>query len=360
MKNKFVYLNTAGTGLIDPEGIRAAKDFLDRTSNNPSAAFMSWMAEELPILRRNAARLLDTAENQIAFVPNFSFALSAVLQGLTGKLKKVLLYDSDYPSLNMPFEVGNFKPYYVQSEDGFHISNEAIFQKIEKEKIEIVALSHVQYLTGFKLDIKAIGEYCHEKGIVFIVDGTQSMGATPVNFDNLPVDLLIGSSYKWLNGGYGSAILCIKDTFIEKYPPGIAGFGSMDRTDDEEWKYRPSNKSFEPGHLNAAPLLQLSKSIEHKLDTGLESIHTHNTALIQRLHNGILDLPFKIKGAKDFQNRLHILIFEAEKTVAEALQEKGFAITWRKNSIRVSPHFYNTAEEIDGFLSALEETGREW
>src|SRR5699024_5945201 len=117
---------------------------------NPTATFHSWMEKNLPQLRRDTAELLHTNEEQVAFLPNFSFALSAVLQSLFGKRKKVLLYDADYPSLNLPFEVGPFEPYYIKSKDGFHLSVEAIFQKIAQEKIEIVALSHVQFLTGYQ------------------------------------------------------------------------------------------------------------------------------------------------------------------------------------------------------------------
>lgn len=352
MNNQRIYLNTAGTGLLSPQAIKKAKSFMDKTLQDPSEVFLGWLENDLPRLRKAAARLFDTADNQIAFSPNFSFALSSVIQSLEGRAKKVLLYNDDYPSLNLPFELGKFEVHYINSYDGFHISTEDILQIIKKEKIEIVALSHVQFLTGFKIDIKSIGKYCKANGIVFIVDGTQSMGATPINFDRLPVDVLIGSSYKWLNGGFGSAILCIKNTFIEKYPPRIAGFGSLDKSAGQ-WQYRPSNKSFEPGHLNAPALLQLQEGIDDKLKTGLETIHSHNTALAQKLQERLLQLPIDIIGTDDFENRLHILVFKAGKSIADYLKERRFAITWRKENIRVSPHFYNTEEDIDAFVEAI-------
>src|SRR5699024_1046490 len=258
--------------------------------------------------------------------------LNAVLQGLRGKLERVLLYDTDYPSLNLPFELGPFEVFYVKSSDNFHISTEDIIEKIEEEGIDLVALSHVQFLTGFKLDIEAVGKYCRENGIVFILDATQSMGATLLDFDTLPVDVIISSSYKWVNGGYGSAVLCVRKSLIEEYPPHIAGFGSLDQSNGG-WNYEPSNKSFEPGHMNPVPLLQLAEGIRHKVETGLAHIDEHNTELIKRLHNGLLDLPFKVLGENDLQNCLHILIFEAGEEVANKLKEANFAITWRKNSI---------------------------
>ncbi len=353
MNSKQIYLNTAGTGLLSPEAIHAAQSFLEQAGNDPNMAFHNWMEKELPTLRQDAAQLLDTTENQISFLPNFSFALSAVLQGLIGKIKRVLLYDADYPSLNMPFEVGHFEPYYIESTDGFHLSTDAVIEKIQKEKIELVALSHVQFLTGYKVDIDTIGKYCQENGVIFMVDGTQTMGAMPISFDKMPADVLIGSSYKWMNGGMGSATLCFKQSFLKKYPPGIAGFGSLDKSDGAHWKYTPSNQSYEPGHMNPTGLLQLHEGIKQKLKDGMDKIYRHNSTLIQQLHHGIANSSFEVIGEGDLDNRLHILIFKADKAVADRLVNAGFSITWRKETIRVSPHFYNTSEDIAAFLSAL-------
>ncbi len=354
MSNQLVYLNTAGTGLLSSQSIARAKAFMDKTLTDSSTAFLEWLADDLPRLRKNTAQLFDTTEDQVAFTPNFSFALSAIAQSLEGRLKRVLLYQSDYPSLNLPFELGDFELHYVKSRDGFHISTDEVIETIDQQEIEVVALSHVQFLTGFKLDIQAIGTYCKDNGVVFIVDGTQSMGATTVSFGRLPVDVLIGSSYKWLNGGFGSAITCIRSAFIERFPPRIAGFGSIDKS-DTSWNYRPSYKSFEPGHMNAPALLQLQESVQQKLENGLENIYVHNTALTKQLHEALLNLPFEVIGKEDAENRLHILVFKASKDIADALVDEGFALTWRKETIRVSPHFYNTAEDIDAFIDALKK-----
>lgn len=354
MQPEQIYLNTAGSGIVLPAGIKASQSFTQELGNNPSRVFLEWMEKELPLLRRHTTQLFHAREDEIAFLPNFSFALSAVLQGLKGKVQNVLLYDADYPSLNLPFEVNGFRLHYIKDEDGFHLNEEQLFEKIKKYKIELLALSHVQFLTGYKIDLQKITTFCRDQGVLFIVDGTQSMGAVPIDFGKLPADVLIGSCYKWLNGGFGSAILCVKKEFIEKYPPGVAGFGSIDHS-DPDWAYHPSFKSFEPGHLSAAPLLQLEEGIKQKLEDGLESIDRHNSSLIKQLHDGLRALPYPIIGEGDLEHRLHILIFEAAKEVGEALQQRNISVTWRRNTIRVSPHFHNTKEEIEGLLNALEE-----
>src|SRR5699024_3252607 len=128
--------------------------------------------------------------------------------------------------------------------------------------------------------------------------------------------------------GFGSAIVCIRSAFIDRFPPRIAGFGSIDKS-NASWNYRPSYKSFEPGHMNAPALLQLQESVQQKRQKGLENIYVHNTALTKQLHEALLDLPFEVIGKEDSENRLHILVFKAARDIADALTAEGFAFTWR-------------------------------
>jgi selenocysteine lyase/cysteine desulfurase len=344
-----IYLNTAASGLLSQESIDAAASFQEATLGNSIGALKHWMSENLPRLRKKTANLLGASEEEIGFVPNFSFGLLPIIHTLEPHLNNVLLYKDDYPSLNMPFELADFDIHYVESSDGFHISTEEIKSIIDQKEIEIVAISHVQYLTGFKIDIDELGEYCRDNGVVFIVDGTQSIGAVDCSFSKMTVDVLISSSYKWLNGGFGSAVLCIKKEFIDQFPPCIAGYGSL----DDDGNYTPSVKSFEPGHLNATGLLQLEKAVDQKLEHGLADIEKHNMALLQKLIDDFAEVSFSIRGSSSLNDRLTMVCFEADEDVFDYLINKNFSLTWRKGMIRVSPHFYNSEEDIDALIDAL-------
>jgi selenocysteine lyase/cysteine desulfurase len=350
---KLTYLNTAAAGLLSPASVSAANAFNESLLANPSESFLHFLHDRLPQLRKKTARLLGTRASQIAFAPNFSFGLLSVISNLAPDLKRVLLYGDDYPSLNMPFELGGFGTHYVRSPDGFSIRMEDIRTIIEREKIQVVAISHVQFLTGFKIDLEELGACCREKEVVLIVDATQSMGAVSLNFDKLPVDVLISSSYKWLNGGYGTAVLCVKEEFIRRFPPRFAGFGSM-HVSPEGWAYAPSINSFEPGHLNGPGLVQLEQAVEQRVLDTVAKVEGHNRQLLQNLAAGLGGTSFKVRGGPDSKSRAAILSFEAGKQVHDYLVAKEFAVTWRKGMIRVSPHFYNTAEEIAAFVEALQ------
>lgn len=351
-KEDLIYLNTAAAGILSPASVSATTEFQEKTLTNPGKYFIQWLGEGLPILREKVAQLINTTYTQIAFTPNFSYSLLPVIQSIQPTLKKVLLYKDDYPSLNMPFELGGFEVHYVESPDGFSIPLSAIKKIVEQENIELIAISHVQFLTGFTIDLNELGNYCRERNVVLIVDATQSMGAVALDFESLPVDVLISSSYKWLNGGYGSAVLCLKEKFMDRFPPKVGGFASMKHSPDG-WSYEPSVRSYEPGHLNILGLLQLEHAVDQRLLDGIDAVEKHNTVLLEMLVKGIGETRFKIRGGTETKNRTTILCFEAEKEVYDQLTEEGFSFTWRRGLIRVSPHFYNTKEEIEALIATL-------
>lgn len=125
------------------------------------------------------------------------------------------------------------------------------------------------------------------------------------------------------------------------------------RMTDKGWTYTPSAVSYEPGHLNVLGLLQLEHAIDQRLLDGVVAVAKHNAVLIQSLANDIAETKFNLRGGADTQARASILCIEAEQVVGEKLKQAGFAVTWRRGLIRISPHFYNTKEEIDALVLAL-------
>lgn len=351
-KDKLIYLNTAAAGLLSPASVSATTAFQEATLTNPSKVFLQWIEGGLAGLREKVAGLLHSGPAQVAFTPNFSYSLLPVIQSIAPTCKKVLLYRQDYPSLNMPFELGGFEVHYVESPDGFSLPLSVIQETAERETVQVIALSHVQFLTGFTTDLQALGQYCRQKDIVLIVDATQSMGAVDIDFDKLDVDVLASSSYKWLNGGYGSAVLCIKESFLRRFPPTFAGFGSMTHG-ESGWQYTPSIISYEPGHQNVLGLLQLEQAVDQRLLDGVPAVEKHNRALLKQLAEGLAGTPYPICGGGDISKLTTMLCFEGDQPLHQYLTQNGFAVTWRRGLIRVSPHFYNSQAEIAAFVKAV-------
>lgn len=306
----------------------------------------------IPRIRETVASFIHAKPTEIALVPNFSYALNTVVQSLKGT-EKIMLYKHDYPSVYEPFRINKFDITWIDTkEDAFTISTDNIKEQLLQHKIDILVLSHVQWLSGFKADIAELGRFCKEQDIVFIVDATQSLGAIPIFMDQLHADVLIASNYKWMNAGFGTGIMYISEAFLQRYPPVTGGHNSYIMQGDE-WKYIASAKSYEPGHLNLAGLLILEAAIKRKQEMGIEAIEAHNMLLTRILADRLADPEKLLLGPVSMEGRSSILVLKADKKLHTYLTDNNFTVTFRENSIRVSMHFYNTEDEVARLADCL-------
>lgn len=286
MQNDSVtYLNTAACGLIEPHVYQSAETFYRNLCGEGSRAAERWKMEEERNVRDTIRRFLNAPADTIAMVPNFSWALNGLVQSLRGD-ERIMLYKGDYPSVLEPFKINNFQIKWIDAEDGFTLPMEEIKTAITNKEIDILVISHVQYNSGYKLDISEIGQLCRANEIWFIVDATQSMGAEPIDLQKQPIDVLISSSYKWMNAGFGTGVLYISEAFMNVYRPVVGGNNSYKMIDGVN-QYVPSILSYEPGHPNMFGLSLLKAAIDDKLLRNVTSIAQHNYALTKMLLNSI-------------------------------------------------------------------------
>lgn len=344
-----IYVNTASCGLLSKESIAAATAFLETMQTNASKAAETIRDEVIERIRSKVASFLDAPVQQLAFLPNFSWGLNAIVQSLKGN-EKVLLYNNDYPSLTAPFKINGFDITWIEDKDGFGIESEQLKQMLIENKINLLVISHVQWLSGFKLDIDDIGAFCKEHDILFVLDATQSLGAATIHISKQHIDVLICSNYKWMNAGFGTGILYVSESFMNKYPPVVGG-GNSYVTEHEVSNYVASVKNFEPGHINLHGLLVLEKAVDYKLERGIASIAAHNHQLLQALISG-LDKSL-ILGAPDLHYRSSILVLKDPGNLFEYLTNHGVVTIKRGNNIRIGVHFYNTAEEIQQLIKLI-------
>lgn len=345
------YFNTSSCGLVSNSGILKAHKFNETLQKYGSKAAEDFIFETIPHIRALVSTFIDAPINEFAFIPNFSYGLSAVIPAIKS-LKRVLLFKEDYPSLVQPFLINPFEVFWIESHDGFTIDLEELKQIILLNKIEILAISHVQWLTGFMIDIDELGVFCKQHNVLFILDGTQSLGAIPFSFTNSHVNIFISSNYKWMNGGFGTGILCIKEETMAKYPPKIGGFNSYKYLDNE-WKYQQSILSYEPGQLNMSGLAVLQNAIAFKIELGAENIADHNLNLLNRFTLGIASTSHKLVGPFENTNRCNIISFRGDANLVRYLGEQNIVVKMRQNVIRLGIHFYNTERDVDRLISSL-------
>lgn len=219
-------------------------------------------------------------------------------------------------------------------------------------KIDLLVISHVQWMSGYALDLKEIGAFCAANNIRFIVDATQSMGALPIFIDELEVDVLIASNYKWMNAGFGHGIMYMSDDFLQQYTPVVAGNASY-AMHAGQWKYEPSIRSYEPGHLNFHGLLMLEAAMNKKLEKGIAQIADHNLNLVKQLLAGIVELKLPLLGPDSMDNRSPIVLLKAGEDLQQHLAQHNITVIHRNGFVRISMHYHNTEADIAAILAAL-------
>lgn len=345
------YFNTAAAGLIPPNYYKVVRRFERALSVNPSLANEKFYDKALGKIRSDAAALFEADEDEVAFVPNFSYALSALVHSLDKSLKVLTLLE-DYPSLIDPFRLNGFVVKRFKSRRTLHDNHEDIKVELLAQNIGILAISHVQWLSGFKIDLEEMGAFCQKHGIIFIVDATQSIGAIPVLLHSSQADVIIGSNYKWMNAGFGSGILLASKRFLERHHPKIRGNTSRMLTGGN-WTNDASILGYEPGHLNTSGLLLLKQALEDKLHTGIERIAAHNTKLTEQFISLVADTEVPVISQHSALYRSSIIALKGGEPLYNYLTKAGFVVSLRNGAVRLSFHYHNTAEEIDAVIDAL-------
>lgn len=346
------YLNTAGCGLISEASLATATKVYQDFTTNSSGRSEHWREKEIPAIRESVAAFMEVPADRIGFIPNFSYAMNALVMSLSGK-ERVLLYKTDYPSVYEPFVRNDFDLQWLPSPDGFSIQLSDIEAILSSGKIDILAISHVQWKTGFKLDLKKLAQICHQYGTALIMDVTQSLGACQLDIVSAEIDVVIASHYKWMNSGFGNGVIYFHPSFLQKYPQRVIGANSME--------YENSARSFEPGGLNIYGLSLLQAAIEEKQQLGLAAIANHNMRLTQTLLNGLATLKdhLEIIGPYSIDERSSIVaLVDQEKpgngTLGQWLEDvRKIIVTRRDGTLRASMHFYNTPREVQSLLEAL-------
>lgn len=352
MKDYSIYLDTAAAGVVSEQALLASRKYDKTITTAPSSAFFAFMEEDYKRVKKKVAHFCGVDSHNLAFIPNFSYGLTAVLPSLQKKHKRVLLLENDYPSLTLPFQLHGFDMLWLKSEYGFSWNMQKLEDALKTRQIEILAISHVQYLTGAKLDIAAIADICKRLNVLLVVDATQSLGAMPLHFDTSGIDVLISSNYKWMNGGFGSGLMCFRSSFFEDYPPTIGGFGSFKNLGGD-WQYQPSSASYQPGHFNFGLLLLLEQAINEKMEMGMQAIEEHNMKLANHFINGIVRAKHNLIGPKTILGRSSIICLEASKELHQQVENAGIRCTYRNNSMRFAFHLTNSLNDVNAAIDAL-------
>jgi selenocysteine lyase/cysteine desulfurase len=357
VRKHLIYLNHAAVAPLAKPAADAMKRLADDCHEFGSLHYDQWLAAYQG-LRVAAARLIDARPSEIALVKNTSEGIATVALGLDWKPgDRMVGFREEFPA--------NYYPWKRLENKGVSVEWLSIADPLDRidaatRGARLLAISFVQFLSGYRAPLEAIGEICQRNGCVFLVDAIQGLGAFPVDVRACRIGALAADGHKWLLGPEGCGILYVNEEIQDRIEPvefgwtnvaGYADYGSRDM------RLRPDAGRYECGTLNTVGCFGLKASIEFLLEVGPGEIAPHVQNLGDQIARGVLARGYELLGNRTPENGAGIVSFRKPGleavSIVRHLRAAGISTAPRDGWVRTSPHFYISPADIDSMLAKL-------
>jgi selenocysteine lyase/cysteine desulfurase len=318
--------------------------------------------------RPKIARLVNArSPDEIAFVKNTCEGMSILADGcpLEGG-DEALIADQEHQSTLFPWINQRRRGVVLRVTESANgeIPIERVLAGMN-ERTRVLAVSSAQFSTGFMSDLRALGQECRKRNILFAVDAIQTLGRIKLDVQEMNVDWLTAGGYKGLLGTLGAGFVYCSDRIVRDLIPPYAAYQSTVShvappavtTNFENLEWHPNARRFESGNLNYNGILAISKGVDLLLELGMDNIDAHIRGLETRLRDKIRSLPLKTVEPRDPKNWSGIVCVyyppQFEEEVKAILAEHRIHVTIRGGYIRFGIDFYNTPEQMDVAADAL-------
>lgn len=361
-----IYLNHAAVSPLSTRVLRAQIGHLQDRSSGKIETYWDDV-KQIEETRRCVQRLINAESiDRIALAGNTSDALNVIASGLDWKPgDRILLNDQEFPS--------NVYPYYHLRSQGVEIdfincpdgkvTPERIYASL-RPHTRLLAISAVQFLSGYRADLELLGEVCRSRGILLIVDAMQAVGGVTVDVQTMKIDGMAAGAAKWQMGPQGIGFLYINEELQARVHQKYLGWLSV----ADPWDFFHFDQElataahrYEGGTVNIPGMWGFHAALSTLLEVGLQTIESHILALTQTLLDGFQ----AIDGVSVFSSTLlpersGIVTIVPPNGVDpaaafEELSRRKVFISLRGGKLRYSPHFYNTADEIQSTVSITKE-----
>ena len=354
-----IYLNHAGIAPFNLLGKAALLDFVEKRLDK-DIEFWPAALEKKAYFVELIARFIHAPRENIALVTNTSAGLNILTLGLSWKAgDRILLNDFEFPSNVIPFT--NLKRLGVEIDWVHHHDGILEIDEIRKKitpRTRILSISMVEFINGFRNDVKTLGKICREHGIIFSVDAIQALGALKVDVEELGIDFMSSAGNKWLMWPAGLGFIYLSPRIFSEVYPAQAGWLSLQNPFDffnYDQPFAPTAQRFEPGVFNTMGIMTAIPTLEMMLEIGIEAIEQKVLSNSKFLIQLLKEHGFKIYSSTAEKHLSGIVTFfhpQAEQLYS-FLKEQQVYVSLREGKIRVSPHFYNNDNDLETFIKKV-------
>lgn len=364
---RWTYLDHAGIAPLPRPAVDAMHACNLRVAEDGSTAF-DQLKDHAEQVRATAARLLGVPVTDVAFVKNTTEGLGFVANGLElGPGDRVVVPDREFPSTIYPWlaladrgvRVDRVRP----AGDGWTLPVDAFAQAVaEGPPPRVVVTSWVQFGRGWRTDLAALAQLCRDVGALLCVDVIQGLGVIPAELERCGVDFAMADAHKWLLGPEGIGVLYVRGErldLLRPLEPGWNSVGHRMKWDNLDLVYDTGARRLEGGTHNIAGITGMGVSMDLLLEATVQAVWRHVDQLCERAAEGLAAAGATVQSDRSAEGRSGILVFTIPgqhlKAVAATLREAGIACVPRGGGIRISPHGYNTPEEIDHLVATVKD-----
>lgn len=358
---RFCYLNHAGVSPFSTSVAAALHAHAEEQTAHAGVVERRWV-KRVEEARRQAARLINARPSEIAFVDNTTQGLNYFARGITWKkgdnvvLPRVEFPSNVYPWLSLKEQGVRLK--FVPERKG-RVLVEDLEQAIDA-RTRILAISFVEFSSGYRNRLAEVGKICRKRGVYFVVDGIQGLGALNLDAEKCLIDGLSAGGHKWLLAPQGTGIFYCSSRVLNQLRHPTPGWLSMVNWQDYynfRYKLWPDSRRYESAQKNLIGIAGLGAALKMINGLGIESVERRILDTTDHLCRLLEARGAKVLSPRGEGEKSGIVTFKlprhsGEKVCAHLLRRRIITVP-RQGGVRVSPHFYNTGEEMERLVASL-------
>ena len=354
---KYTFVNAAGGAPLARPVAEAGALYYKEALAHGDAYWEKWL-ERLEAARAGLSSFIGASPKEVGFTLNTSHGMSLVAGALKGR-GTVLTMRDEFPSSTLAWLNMGFKVKYLEPKYGKY-SIEDIGKNLAG--VKILVTSYVQYCTGFRQDLEALGRLCSRRGVILVVNATQALGAMPVDVKKAKIDFMVFSCFKWTMSGYGAAGLYASKKYLPSIKFQEAGWRSVaapEKMDNKTRLMKQEASAVEAGCLQFPNIFALGASLKLLSGLGVENIQRRifelNDYLVESL--GAMGAATATPLEKECRSGITVIKCRRAPEAVAKLAETGIMTSARGAGVRISLHFYNNRRDIDRLIAGMKKLG---